>query len=251
MIGLFDSGLGGLSVVRHVRRALPTADLLYVADRAHAPYGTKDLAEVREIAHNVASWLRDRGAESLVVACNTASAAALESLRIGYPDLPIIGMEPAVKPAASTTSTGTVAVFATAATFQGRLFESVVSRFAADVAVVTQACPEWVELVEHGKVDGPEVERSVAALVAPARAAGADTAVLACTHFSFLAPTIERVGEMTVIDPAPAVAAQVARVTDGESGAGRTSLATTGDLGEFALLAREIAGIDAEVIPFA
>ncbi len=192
----------------------------------------------------------DHGADCLVVACNTASAAALESLREQFPDLPIVGMEPAVKPAAAGTSTGTVAVFATAATFQGELFNSVVRRFADGVVVLTRACPEWVELVERGVVTGPVAEETVRSALEPAIAAGADRIVLACTHFSFLRRTIETVSSLEVIDPAPAVAAQVARVAPTGSGSARTTLAASGDLDEFERLARSIAAIDAPVIPF-
>lgn len=250
MIGLFDSGIGGLSVLREVRSVLPEADLLYVADRGRAPYGPKTLDQVRAISHEVATWLVDHGADCLVVACNTASAAALESLRGQFPDLPIVGMEPAVKPAAARTSTGTVAVFATAATFQGELFNSVVRRFADGVVVLTRACPEWVELVERGVVTGPVAEETVRSALEPAIAAGADRIVLACTHFSFLRRTIETVSSLEVIDPAPAVAAQVARVAPTGTGSARTTLAASGDLDEFERLARSIAAIDAPVIPF-
>lgn len=250
MIGLFDSGIGGLSVLREVRSVLPEADLLYVADRGRGPYGPKTLEQVRAISHDVATWLVDHGADCLVVACNTASAAALESLREQFPDLPIVGMEPAVKPAAAGTSTGTVAVFATAATFQGELFNSVVRRFADGVVVLTRACPEWVELVERGVVTGPVAEETVRSALEPAIAAGADRIVLACTHFSFLRRTIETVSSLEVIDPAPAVAAQVARVAPTGTGSARTTLAASGDLDEFERLARSIAAIDAPVIPF-
>jgi glutamate racemase len=250
VIGLFDSGLGGLAVMREVRTLLPMADLIYVADRGRAPYGPKTLEQVRAISHDVATWLVDAGADCLVVACNTASAAALETLRQQFPDLPVVGMEPAVKPAAAGTATGTVAVFATAATFQGELFNSVVRRFADGVVVLTRACPEWVELVERGVISGPEAEETVRSALEPAIAAGADRIVLACTHFSFLRRTIETVSSLEVIDPAPAVAAQVARVAPTTEGDAVTTLAASGDLDEFERLAWSIAAIEAPVIPF-
>jgi glutamate racemase len=180
-----------------------------------------------------------------VVACNTASAAALDELRILHPDLPIVGMEPAVKPAADLTTSGVIAVFATAATFQGRLFESVVSRFGKGASVITRACPEWVELVEAGILRGPKVEAAVARWVGPAIEAGADALVLGCTHFSFLRPVIEEMaGEgVTVIDPAPAVALQTARVARESDGSGTVTLAASGDLRRFAELANELAGL--------
>lgn len=251
MIGVFDSGIGGLSVLAEIRRLLPAADMLYVADRARAPYGVRDLVDVRRISHSIADWLLGRGAESLVIACNTASAAALNSIRAAHPDVVIVGMEPAVKPAAAMTATGRVAVFATAATFQGELFDSVMTRFAHDVEVMTVACPEWVEMVERGQVDGEDADRAIDLRVRPAVTSGVDTIVLGCTHFSFLRPAIERLTGVRVIDPSPAVAARVAEVSPATSGAGSTTLAVSGPLDGFAKLARRVGGIDATVIPFA
>lgn len=250
MIGVFDSGVGGLSVLRQIRDHLPEADLLYVADRGRAPYGTRTLDEVASIAHEVTDWLIGAGATCVVVACNTASAAALHSIRDSHRDLPVVGMEPAVKPAAQGTASGTVAVYATATTFQGELYESVVSRFAADVDVITRACPEWVDLVERGVVEGPEAESAVDDVVAEAIDAGADRIVLACTHFSFLAPLIERLSGIEVIDPAPAVAAQTGRVAPDTRSTGETTLAASGDLADFAALARKLADFDQPVIRF-
>jgi glutamate racemase len=253
VIGVFDAGVGGLSVLTEIRRSLPEADLLYVADRARAPYGPRSLREIQQFSLEISSWLLDRGCQTLVVACNTASAAALDLLRHEHPDTPIVGMEPAVKPAAVTTRSGVIAVFATAATFQGRLFESVVSRFGEGVTVVTAACPEWVELVEEGKVDGPDVQHAVSIRVGEAIDAGADTLVLGCTHFSFLGPVLGRVAGpgVRVIDPAPAVAAQTARVAAVTGGLSDTTLAASGDLGQFKALASTLAGVTTDqVIPF-
>lgn len=251
MIGIFDSGVGGLSVLTEIRRALPRADLLYVADRARAPYGNRTLTEVESISQDVAGWLLDRGATCLVAACNTASAAALDSLRSAHPDVPVVGMEPAVKPAAAITKSHKVAVLATAATFQGRLFESVVTRFADGVEVIARACPEWVEMVEEGTVAGPRAETAVAAVVDPLVDEGADVIVLACTHFAFLKPTIQRLSGLEVLDPAVAVAAQTARVAPDVHGEGRLTLAASGDREVFSQLARALASIDEPVIPFA
>lgn len=243
MIGVFDSGVGGLSVLVEIRRALPDADLLYVADRKRAPYGTRTLAEVQEFSSEIARWLIDKGCTTLVVACNTASAAALDELRAEHPDLPIVGMEPAVKPAAASTGTGVIGVFATAATFQGRLFASTVHRYGSDTEVVARACPEWVELVESGVVGGPEAERAVEPAVTEAIAAGADSLVLGCTHFSFLRPLIERIAgpEVKVIDPAPAVARQTKRVAVDPGHHGRLVLAASGDLDTYARLVALVA----------
>ena len=243
MIGVFDSGVGGLPVLGEIRRLLPKADLVYVADRARAPYGPRMLSEVRDISLDIAHWLVDRGVSTLVVACNTASTAGLEPIRRQFPNVQVVGMEPAVKPAAATTNTGVIGVFATAATFQGDLFDSVVSRHAAGVRVVPVACPDWVELVESGMDDKAKLERSVAAAVEPVVDAGADTLVLGCTHFSFLKATIsERAGpNVTVIDPAPAVASQTAKVSAEVAGEGSLTLTASGDLREFERLVDRLA----------
>lgn len=237
-------------MLTEIRTLLPGARLLYVADRARAPFGPRSLEEVEQISLDIAAWLIGRGADCLVVACNTASAAALETLRRVHPRVPIVGMEPAVKPAAATSASGKVAVFATAATFQGRLFESVVSRFAVGVEVITRACPEWVELVETGRVEGEIVDDAVGSVVGPVVAEGADVAVLACTHFSYLKPVIERVGGVPVIDPAPAVAAQTARVAPTQDGGPELTLAVSGDLELFARQAAALAGIEGRVVRF-
>lgn len=250
MIGVFDSGVGGLSVLRAIRSLAPDADLIYLADRARSPYGTKSLAEVEQIAHEITNWLVDGGADCIVVACNTASAAALHSIREANPDLSIVGMEPAVKPAAAATTTGTVAVYATAATFQSALFDSVVSRYAEGVTIVTRACPEWVEMVERGVVDGPEAEDMVGRAIQPAVDAGADRIVLACTHFSFLTPVIEKIGGIGVVDPSSAVALQTTRVAPTLEGQGTTTLTASGDAVEFGRLADVLVGFDSAVITF-
>jgi glutamate racemase len=253
VIGVFDSGIGGLSVLAEIRSVLPQADVLYVADRGRAPYGPRSMGEVQAFSEEICSWLIGRGASTVVVACNTASAAALDHLRLRHPELPIVGMEPAVKPAVVATRSGVIAVFATQATFQGRLFESVVTRFAGDVTVLTAVCPEWVEAVEEGLVGGPDLESLVGERLDPAIDAGADTVVLGCTHFSFLQGTIRRLAGpgVRVIDAGPAVAIQTSRVARMTEGTGTVTLAASGDLDRFAVLAREIGGIISdEVIPF-
>lgn len=254
MIGVFDSGVGGLSVLLEIRALEPRADLLYVADRARAPYGTHSLSEVETMTYEVADWLIARGASTLVVACNTASAAALHSLRSRHSQVPIVGMEPAVKPGTEATSSGAIAVFATAATFQGELFESVMSRYAGHAEVDTRVCPDWLDLVEAGQISGAQVEEAVAAEVTPAVAAGADVLVIGCTHFSFLRPVIESLAgpEVTVYDPAGAVAAQTIRVAGQPGSNGSLRLAGSGDLDELGDLAARLAGITAEgaLLPF-
>jgi glutamate racemase len=247
MIGVFDSGVGGLGVLAEIRRLLPSADLLYFADRARAPYGVRSLEEVAAMADEVTDWLLERDAELVTIACNTASAAALHRLRARHPGVPFVGMEPAVKPAAVNTTSGIIGVLATAATFQGELFASVVQRHASGARVLTRACPAWVELVEDGKVEGPETRRQVEDCLAGLLADGADTLVLGCTHFSFLVPMIEDVAGpgVAVVDPAPAVARQVQRVAGDLEGDGRLVLATSGDPEQLGDWARRLAGIEA------
>ena len=232
MIGVYDSGVGGLSVLREVRRLLPEADLEYLADQAHAPYGERSLVEVRRFAEDAVRTLVERGAATVVVACNTASAAALGHLREAFA-VPIVGMEPAVKPAASATTTGRVAVLATPVTFQGAVFDDLVGRFAVGITVIPHPCPGWAAAVEESWPEG--AERSVAEHLAPLLATGVDTIVLACTHYSFLAGVIAAVAGpgVAVVDPTMAVARQVARVASA-GGAGTTTYLTTGSPERFA-----------------
>ena len=214
MIGLFDSGVGGLSVTREIMRQLPACPLIYLADQSHAPYGPRPLAEIRGFTGGITRFLLAQGAQVIVVACNTASAAALHWLRREFPDVPFVGMEPALKPAAERTRTRHVGVLATAATFQGELFASLVERYAADVVVHTQVCAQLVPLVEAGELDSPQARAAVAGYLAPLAAAGIDELVLGCTHYPFLRPLIDEVvgPDVEVIDPARAVAQQVGRV---------------------------------------
>jgi glutamate racemase len=248
MIGVFDSGVGGLSVLTEIRRLLPTADLLYLADQGRAPYGVRSLEEVAAMSGQVSRWLLDRGATMVTIACNTASAAALHQLRARNPDLPFVGMEPAIKPAAVRTATGVIGVVATAATFQGELFASVVQRHSHGATILTQACPRWVELVEAAVIEGPEARSQVEMCLAPILEGGADTLVLGCTHFGYLVPLIEEVAgpALTIIDPTPAVARQVARIAPSPEGAGRLVLATSGDPTAFERVAYDLAGIEAD-----
>lgn len=240
MIGVFDSGVGGLGVLAEIRRLLPDADLVYVADRAGVPYGEKTLRQVRARTEIVTLRLLEMGADLVVVACNTASAAALHHLRALHPATAFVGMEPAVKPAVALSRRRRVGVLATAATFQGRLFASVVERFAAGIEVVTAACPSWVRLVEAGELTGEKARAEVEAGLRPLLAAEVDVVVLACTHFPFLLPTIREVAGSGVVvyDPAPAVARQVARLAGPTpGGGGRLRLLSTApgaDLAEVA-----------------
>jgi glutamate racemase len=207
-IGIFDSGVGGLSVWREVVRELPLEDTLVFADQAHVPYGPRPTDEIRALTLRSAQYLRARGCKALVVACNTASAAALKLLRDGFPDWPVIGMEPAIKPAAALTRSGTIGVMATSATFQGRLFQATAGRYAQGVKLIEQICEGLVERVEAGDFDDLATDTLLEHLLTPMLAAGADVIVLACTHYPFLLDAIRRVvgPDVAVLDPAPAVA---------------------------------------------
>ncbi len=213
-IGIFDSGVGGLSVWREIARQLPFESLIYLADQAHIPYGPRAMGQIRDFSQAVTRFLLDLGAKLIVVACNTASAAALYHLRATFPQVPFVGMEPAVKPASENTHSGVIGVIATPATFQGELFASLVERFATEVTVLTQVCPGLVEAVEAGELDTPATESLLQGYLDPLLEAGIDQLVLGCTHYPFLAPAIRRIvgPQIEIIDPAPAVARQVGRV---------------------------------------
>ncbi len=250
MIGVFDSGVGGLAVLREIRSVLPDADLTYLADQAHAPYGSRTLDDVRACAEAATRTLVDRGAETVVVACNTASAAALGRLRAAHAGVTFVGMEPAVKPAAAATRNGVVAVLATPTTFDASVFDELVGRYGSGLRVIAHPCPGWALAVEEGWPVGAEAP--VREHLAPVVAAGVDTVVIACTHYSFITDVIaEALGpDVTLIDPAPAVARQVARVADGE-GTGATTWLTTGDADRFSRQIARLLGRDvvAEHVP--
>lgn len=252
MLGVFDSGVGGLSVVKHLRRELPTVPLLYVADQAHVPYGPRPMVEVRALSEALTRWLLAQGARLIVIACNTASAAALKHLRQRYPAVPFVGMEPAVKPAAEHTHTGVVGVLATPATFQGELFASVVARFAQGVQVIPQVCPGLVEQIEAGRLDTPDTEAMLRGWVEPLLARGADTLVLGCTHYPFIAPTLQKIAgpQVRLVDPAPAVARQAARLYPRPlpNAPAPITYATTGDLAAFRRALTQLGAEPGEVL---
>lgn len=213
-IAVFDSGVGGLSILRAIWKELPNQKYIYLADQAHVPYGSRSLPEVRFFSHEIARFLHSQGAQLIVLACNTASAAALNYLRTQFPDLAFVGMEPAIKPAATLTTSGVVGVLATPATFQGELYASVVERFANGVEVLQETCPGLVQQIEQGNLDTPKTESILRDALEPMVEKQVDTIVLGCTHYPFVMPLIEKILEhqVTVIDPAPAIARQVRRI---------------------------------------
>lgn len=213
-LAVFDSGVGGLSVLREIRQLLPYESVIYLADQAHVPYGQRPLNEVRAFSEKIASFLIAQGAKLIVVACNAASAAALHTLRQTFPRVPFVGMEPAIKLAAETTRSGVVGVLATQATFQGALYASVLRRFAHDVTVLQHTCPGLVTQIEAGELESQRTRTILEEALSPMLSQGIDTVVLGCTHYPFVMPLIQEITgpDMRVIDPAPAVARQVSRV---------------------------------------
>ena len=213
-IGFFDSGLGGLCIRDAVKELLPKEDTVYIADSANCPYGNRPPEEIVVLARQHVRTLLAKGCKLVVVACNTATAAAIDTLRAEWPEVPFVGMEPAVKPAAFNSRSGIVGVLATAGTFHGRLYRETCARFARQVTVLACVADEFVALVEKGELEGEHAESVVRAKVEPLLAAGADHLVLGCTHFPHLAPLIATVaaGRAEVVDPSAAVARQVARL---------------------------------------
>ena len=211
-VGILDSGIGGLSVAAAIRQLMPMEPILYVGDSAHVPYGGKTEEYIRRRSLYLAEFLLKRGAKAIVIACNTATAAAATDLRERL-SVPVIGMEPAVKPAAAATRSGIVGVLATTGTLASARFAGLLDRFGEGIQVLTEPCPELVHLVERGDLGSLQARRTVAAHVAPLVAAGADTPILGCTHFAFLRGLIEAEAGpgVTVIDTGPAVARQLQR----------------------------------------
>ena len=216
-IGIFDSGIGGLSVANAITALLPHESLYYYGDTAHLPYGTKPLSTIRAYSHDIAQFLiEQQKVKAIVVACNTASAAAIEYLRATWPEMPFIGMEPAVKPGATRTLSGKVGVLATQGTFSSDRYSSLTQRFAEHVDVLEDPCIGLVELIEAGKVNDAETKSLLSGVLLPMLEAGVDTFVLGCTHYPFVEHLIlEIVGQdKLIINPAPAVASQLKRVLE-------------------------------------
>lgn len=220
MIGIFDSGVGGLSVFREIRKQLPEENYIYYSDNAHCPYGEKSKEYITERARTITKFLISKGADIIVVACNTATAAAISTLRNEF-DISFIGMEPAVKPAAAKTKSGIVGVLATAGTLKAEKYLTTRGKYAEEVRFVEHVGEGFVELVERGALKGEEAEAIVRRSLLPLLEAGADTIVLGCTHYPFLAETIAKVAsefcperEISIIDPAPAVAKHLMEIME-------------------------------------
>jgi len=254
-IGLFDSGAGGLSVLAQVHARLPGEDLVYFSDAAYFPYGPRSAAEVRARAEAVTRDLLARGAKLIVVACNTATSAAVAHLRETFPDVPFVSIEPALKPAAERTLCGRVALLVTPGTARGEKLAALIDRYGAEVAVETIEAPGLAERVESGDIDGPETRALLRGYLARLDASGADVLALGCTHYAFLKPVIEEeAGDgVLVIEPSEAVARQVVRVL-GDRGlrnpraeGGAVLYLTSGDERAFADLRQRLRDAGADV----
>ncbi len=209
-IGVFDSGVGGLSVLQHIRQALPHERLIYVADSGHVPYGDKSPSFIEQRSHALTRFLIEQGADAIVIACNTATAAAVASLRSQF-SIPIVGMEPAIKPAVAATQSGVVGVLATVGTLESARFAALLERYAGEVEIVTQGCLGLVEQVELGELDSAKTRALIERYTAPLLARGADTFILGCTHYPFLATLIHEVvgDDIVLVDTGAAVARQL------------------------------------------
>lgn len=209
-IGVMDSGVGGISVLKHIHALLPHESLMYVADSKYAPYGNKTAEEITARCMILADFLMSQNVKALVVACNTATAAAIDQLRETF-DITIIGMEPAVKPAAEASKNGVIGVLATVGTLKSAQFAGLLEAYGRDVKVVTQACVGLVECIERGELDATETKALIRQYTAPLLAEGADTIVLGCTHYPFVKQTIQEIvgDKITLIDTGAAVAKQL------------------------------------------
>jgi glutamate racemase len=251
-IGVFDSGIGGLSVLREIHRLLPAHPTVYVADQYHLPYGPRLVSEIQSFAEAITQFLIEQGCVVIVIACNTASAASLLYLRQKFPHIPFVGMEPALKPALADSQTGVVGVLSTRATAEGDLYKRLLERYADGKRVITQVAPELVRIAEEQSQHTPVSRAIITDYIRPLVDAGADAIVLACTHFPFLSDVIQDVAGQGVklIDPAPAVARQAARVwpADAKIQSSSSTYFTTGDYVRFAEMLDTLISIDTDSI---
>lgn len=255
-IGVFDSGVGGLSVLLEIRALLPSEELLYVADSAAAPYGDRSEAFIRQRVEVIGDFLTGLGVKMIVVACNTATAIGVELLRAKH-SIPIVAMEPAVKPAAALSRSRIIGVLATSRTLASERFARLADVFGRDARVILQPCPGFVELVERGETDSPRAFDLVKQHVSPLVRQGADTLVLGCTHYPFLLPVIKEVvgPQVTVLDASLPVARRVQSILQSErllaerEGPGTEHFWTSGDPQRVAPVIAKLWGRDVEVEP--
>ena len=216
MIGIFDSGIGGLTVLQEIHKLCPAESTLYFADQSHIPYGSKSETDVQRYSDQICQYLITRGASVIVVACNTATAAAISWLRHRYPQVPFVGMEPAIKPAAEQTKTGRIGVLATAGTFKSQRYAQLMKRYAHQVQLFENSCIGLVEQIESGDLTGDSTDSLLRSFIGPMLDEGIDTLILGCTHYPFALPVIKNIvgADITIINPASAVAQQTLRVIE-------------------------------------
>lgn len=214
MIGVFDSGIGGLSVLREIYKACPTESTLYFADQQHIPYGSQSEADVQRFSDQICHYLIGQGANIIVVACNTATAAAIDWLRQRYPNMLFVGMEPAIKPAVALTKSGKIGVLATAGTFKSQRYAHLMGRYAQDVQLFQNSCIGLVGQIESGHTADPKTKEMLESFIRPMLEQGIDTLILGCTHYPFVQSLIQQIvgPNVQIIDPAPAVAKQTQRL---------------------------------------
>jgi glutamate racemase len=257
-IGVFDSGLGGLSVLKAIRTHLPDADLLYVADSGHAPYGEREESYIVERAARISDFLMKQGVDALVVACNTATAAAVHSLRQRWQDTPVIGVEPGVKPAVQRSRSGRIGVLATPGTLGSEKFRRLVEQHGAQARLTLQPCPGLAKAIESGDLHSDAVRQMVETYAAPLRQAGVDTVVLGCTHYPFVADQFQAAlgPDVALLDTAEAVALQTMRMTSQvrastprEPGHAKVRLWSSGEPAHLSRVARAWLGWHTEALP--
>ena len=249
-IGVFDSGVGGLTILSALRQELPNENYIYLGDTAHCPYGARSEAEIIDLSVRTARFLIEQGVKLIVVACNTASQAALAALRATFPSIPFVGVVPAVKPAARATKKGRIGIAATNQAAKATYLRQLIDEFAEGIQVFAIGCPELVTLVEEGQLDGPVVEETVRQALDPILREDIDVMVLGCTHFPALRPVIERVAtrQVQVIDSGAAIARRTRYVLDTENliqpgtTPGELCLWCTGDPEKFSVIASELLG---------
>lgn len=253
-VGIFDSGIGGLTAAYAIIQRLPQEQIFYYGDNARLPYGPQAAETIRAYSAEITAFLLQQGCKAIVIACNTATAAALSFLRERWPDIPFIGMEPAVKPGALATRSGKVGILATAGTFKSQRYASLMHRFARDVVLLENPCTGLVERIEAGQLNGSGTESFLRRILQPMLDAGADTFVLGCTHYPFVQPLIEKITGpgSAVINPAPAVARQLQRVLEerrllSPQRQGPHRFFLSGAKGRFEELAGRLLGFEVEV----
>jgi len=213
-IGVFDSGVGGVSVMREISSLLPSENIIYFADSANVPYGNKSPEFIAKRCHEISHFLISKSCKIIVIACNTATASAIKSLRTAFPDTPFVGMEPAVKPATTASRVKKIGVLATVGTLKSALFAALLDKFAAGTEVIAQPAPGLVECVENGELNTDATKKLVKSFVEPLLKKEVDVIVLGCTHYPFLKSVIAEIAgpHVKLVDTGEAVARQVTRI---------------------------------------